>query len=228
MRTVMIIHGTADCAANWRPWAESLEKCGWRAVAVDLPGYGPQARPQADCSVAACAEHLIGAVERYQPTALLGHSLGANVAIELALRRIAPLVRLLLVCPAVDIPPLTRHFYDWFVEAPLEALYRQRDWLNPWLASYPRLATANRTAPASIRRTWQSLKTWPTPDWRQLTLPTAIVGGLWDPIAPPLALEALRRRLPAARLTLLPCRHLPMDDAPVAFGRWLVRSLQDE
>ncbi|AGY60510.1 alpha/beta fold hydrolase [Gloeobacter kilaueensis] len=225
MKTIALIHGTADCAANWQDWGRWLEERGWRVIAVDLPGHALEAQADADSSVAACADHLAPLLAEYRPLVLLGHSLGANVAIELALRQIAPLSRLLLVCPAVDIPPVTSQFYEWFVGQPLELLYAQRGWLVPLIASFPRAATAARIAPAVIRRTWCSLRDWQPPDWQQLRVRTEIAGGLWDPIAPPSALRTLRDSLPDAGLTLLPCRHLPMDSDPVGFARWLQNGL---
>ncbi len=225
MSTILLIHGTADCAANWQRWNRWLARRGYDVLAIDLPGYGPNADASLDSSVTACCDALTALVTRHQPTTVLGHSLGANVAIELALRQVTPIERLLLVCPAVAMPAPTRWFYDWFVEQPLEALYQSRQWLAPLLAPMPRLKTANNTDPRVIRRTWHSLRDWSQPDWGQLRVPTFIAGGRWDHIAPPAALEMLCRQIPSATLTLLPARHLPMDTAALAFGRWLQKSL---
>lgn len=222
---ILIVHGTADSAANWQSWCEWLGRLGWRAIAIDLPGHGAGASSSADSSVGACCDYLEPFVRKYQPTVLLGHSLGGVVAVELALHRVA-VRKLLLVCPAIEMPVLTRAFYDWFVEYPLDWLNAQQAWLSPLLAVRPRWQTSLATPPITIRGAWTSLRTWQAPDWASLGIPTAIVGGQWDHIAPPSTLVRLARALPGSTLTILPGRHRPMDEAPTAFAHWLRHSLR--
>lgn len=224
--TVLMIHGTADCAANWDRWRRWLAERSYRVEAVDLPGHGEGAF--APCSVDDCTTYLEPLVIRLQPDILLGHSLGGTVAIQLAARRLVPIRRLLLVCPALAIPWPTRLFYDWFVEQPLALLYAQRHWLSPLLArESPRMATANRTDPEVIRQVWYSLRDWQAPVWQEIAVPTAFLTGQWDHIAPPCALEPVVHRLPEATLTVVSSRHLPMDDTPTAFEQWLLAHLPE-
>src|SRR5262249_34697796 len=91
------LHGRGNAASTWFPLLPALAK-RWRVVAVDLPGFGgsrarldPAAR-----GLGALAyfvdpiEALLVSLDLDRPL-IAGHSLGAFVAVELALRgKIAP------------------------------------------------------------------------------------------------------------------------------------------
>ena len=80
-RSVLLIHGMSSSRRTWWRVGPDLEARGWDVGTVDLPGHG--GRPiGAVRSVAALAEDVV-AQHPDGPTLVVGHSLGAIVALEL-------------------------------------------------------------------------------------------------------------------------------------------------
>lgn len=81
-RSVLLIHGMSSSRGTWWRVAPELESRGWVVVTVDLAGHG--GRPVGDVrSVAALATDVL-AQQPVGHTLVVGHSLGAIVALELA------------------------------------------------------------------------------------------------------------------------------------------------
>ncbi len=95
---VVLLHGMTSQAATWWRIGPALAARGWQAVALDLPGHGAMprlARPlDLDTLVEGVAERLPGPVDL-----LVGHSLGAIVALALAGRQPATARALVLEDP---------------------------------------------------------------------------------------------------------------------------------
>jgi pimeloyl-ACP methyl ester carboxylesterase len=73
-------------------------------VALDLPGYGEAPEPPRVLTIERTAD-LVGAYLREvirRPAILVGHSMGAQIAIEVAVRHPATLARLVLIGPSGD------------------------------------------------------------------------------------------------------------------------------
>ena len=87
---VLLLHGWPTSSYLWRDVMPAIAEAGNRAIAPDLPGYGRSERdPDADHSheaqarvVAALLDHL-----GVRGAAVLGHSIGAAVALRLAAAR---------------------------------------------------------------------------------------------------------------------------------------------
>ncbi len=83
---VVLLHGMTSQAATWWRIGPALAARGWQAVALDLPGHGtmpPLSRPlDLDTLVEGVADRLPVSVDL-----LVGHSLGAIVALALAGRQ---------------------------------------------------------------------------------------------------------------------------------------------
>jgi pimeloyl-ACP methyl ester carboxylesterase len=97
----VLVHGvTASTRTWWRvgPW---FAENGWRAVAVDLRGHGASPRMQGDEELGDLAADVYGTVLEEVGTAdvLLGHSLGALVALKLCEDYGEPARRLVLEDP---------------------------------------------------------------------------------------------------------------------------------
>lgn len=82
---VLLLHGWNGFKEGWGPLPEAVAAAGMRAVAVDLPGTGGtpplaagRGRPEA------MAAAVAGLARRLAPAGLVGHSLGAQVAVSLA------------------------------------------------------------------------------------------------------------------------------------------------
>src|SRR4051812_4635389 len=103
--TVLMLHGIGGGHLTFAPQVETLATAGYRAVAWDMPGYGRSApiEPYSFKGLAQSCAMLLDALQ-CGPAVLVGHGLGAMLAIEVALREPA-LVRRLVLCgggPALD------------------------------------------------------------------------------------------------------------------------------
>ncbi|TIC83265.1 alpha/beta hydrolase [Nocardioides sp. GY 10113] len=79
--TVLCLPGALCSAEFFRDLADEPRMAGVRLVAASLPGHGGS-KPQGDLSVADHARLVAGLAEEVGATVVLGHSLGANVALE--------------------------------------------------------------------------------------------------------------------------------------------------
>lgn len=96
---VYFVHGFAGLGSNWAALRAALQRAGLSASAPDLPGHGANAAEAPDVSslVAWLAEDLARQPESLH---LIGHSLGAHVAAQAALRARSKVARLTLITPA--------------------------------------------------------------------------------------------------------------------------------
>ena len=102
-RIYVLLHGIGLSHRSYGRLARELAKSG-TVIGVDLPGFGGRRRPKQVVSVAEYAEvvaqllTLMG-VDQYE---VIGHSMGAQIALELALIDLARARSLVLVGPVVD------------------------------------------------------------------------------------------------------------------------------
>lgn len=111
---VLLVHGWASFKEAWFSVPARLAEVGLRAVAVDLPGAGASAAGRrAGHTPFAYADALEPLAHELAPLAVVGHSLGAQTALVLGVRRPDLVDRLALVAPyalpgaRLRIPPRT-------------------------------------------------------------------------------------------------------------------------
>ncbi|MCA9610848.1 MAG: alpha/beta hydrolase [Myxococcales bacterium] len=87
-RWILFCHGILGRGANWRGFARAVLKDlpGWGALLVDLRAHGSSRAVPPPDSVAAAAEDLLPLVAERRVSAVLGHSFGGKVALELTRR----------------------------------------------------------------------------------------------------------------------------------------------
>jgi pimeloyl-ACP methyl ester carboxylesterase len=102
---IVLLHGRGNAATTWFPILPALARAH-RVIAIDLPGFGssgaPPSPPHHDASsgirfFADPVEALL-VREGLGQAAIVGHSLGGRVALELELRRNVAPEKLALVC----------------------------------------------------------------------------------------------------------------------------------
>jgi pimeloyl-ACP methyl ester carboxylesterase len=97
---VLLVHGLNGFKEGWGPLPEALADAGLRVVAADLPGFGATP-PLPRTSPEALALALAPLVEALAPVALVGHSLGTQVAMLAAAADPARVRSLALLSPWV-------------------------------------------------------------------------------------------------------------------------------
>lgn len=127
---VVFVHGLGGSARQWREQLRHLRR-GRRAVAFDLRGHGDSARSAGGGyslgDFAADLDAVVGelGLERF---VLVGHSLGATVAIDYAGRHPDRVAGLLLVDPNGDQTEIPRNELDAFLEAVDEDPVHEMTW----------------------------------------------------------------------------------------------------
>jgi magnesium chelatase accessory protein len=98
---VVLVHGLGGCAANWVDVAPLLARSR-RVLVPELPGHGRSAPLAAVPNLAVFADRIEALAQRegMAPAAYVGHSLGAVVALRLALRRPEAVSALVLAAAA--------------------------------------------------------------------------------------------------------------------------------
>ncbi len=103
---VLLIHGaSANLLELWHPSADPLAK-DHRVIAFDRPGMGHSARPKRNGHAlkfqAECAAHVLEQTGS-GPAIVVAHSLGAAVALRLALERPDLVAGLVLIAPTEEL-----------------------------------------------------------------------------------------------------------------------------
>ncbi|MFI8615890.1 alpha/beta fold hydrolase [Acidovorax sp. NPDC077693] len=241
--TVLMLHDADGDHLTFAPQVEALATAGYRAVAWNMPGYGRSA-PIEPYSFKGLAESCLLLIEALQcgSVSLVGHGMGAMVALEVAVRKPAAVRRLVLCAggPAMD----AQATQDWVAPrlAALQALEQggsMEQLANTLVPRFigtgalpegVRLAThaLSQVYPGAYRRALQAMGTFDrgAAALRSLSLPTLLVGGGQDRCTPPEALQALAQVMPDAEHLNLPhVGHWPQLEDPEGFGGALMEFL---
>jgi pimeloyl-ACP methyl ester carboxylesterase len=176
----VLVHGVGLSHRSFSRLAPLLAEHG-SVLAVDLPGFGRTPGPHRRVDVDEMAEALLPRLDAVPHGAdrlvVIGHSLGVEVAVELALRRPGLVRGVVLVGPVVDPAAASvfgqarRLLLDVFGEPPLTGAMVTRDYARGGLLSYAagvvsmlRYETADRI--------------------REVTRPVLVLRGAHDPVAP--------------------------------------------
>lgn len=100
---ILLIHGFGGDLDNWLFNHDDLvEKTGNRVIAIDLPGHGQSTKSVGEGTLAFFADTLDAFLKaiNVKNAHLVGHSMGAGVALQLAEKRPESVLSLGLICPA--------------------------------------------------------------------------------------------------------------------------------
>lgn len=136
-RTFVLVHGIGMGRSVFTDLTKHLARDG-RVVAVDLPGYGDAPEPPRTLTVERHADVVAAFLRRrrYHDVTLVGHSMGAQVAAEVAARHPLTVSRIVLVGPTVNPKErsapmqLARLLQDIAVENPLVWARGAREYLR--------------------------------------------------------------------------------------------------
>jgi pimeloyl-ACP methyl ester carboxylesterase len=194
---VVLVHGQIISSLYMVPTAERLAS-QFRVLAPDLPGFGNSDKPRRVLCVPELADALgawMNAIGLPR-AALVGNSLGCQIAVDLAVRRPELVQALVLAGPTIDRHARTasaqifRWFRDWPGERPSLALAHLRDFAHAGL----------RRSLGTFRCTLADRIEDKLPRVQARTL---VVRGTRDTIVPQSWAEEVARLLPKGKLILL-------------------------
>jgi 2-succinyl-6-hydroxy-2,4-cyclohexadiene-1-carboxylate synthase len=223
----VMLHGFGGTRRAWDGVTARLPP-SVRAIALDLPGHGSETQAPRPISFAGCVEHVLARSPRR--FALCGYSMGARVALHVALAAPERVARLLLVSSTAGIEDAAersrRRAADERLAGELERMpferFIERWSAQPLFAADPpeveALARADqrRNRPDALAAVLRALGTGAMrPLWdslAELTMPVDVLVGDRD-----LKFQELARRLvdltPRARLLLVRGGHrLPLEN----------------
>lgn len=221
---LLLVHGFTDTSRSFSLLAPHL--AGRRLVIPDLRGHGAS-RTGRGCSIGDFAADIAGLVQclRLERPIVVGHSLGAMIAVELAARQPELIGGLVLL--AGTLKP------DFAADHPMVAGVRElRDPISPadpfyawWHACQPGVPQAFLTAAASEASAipaacWRAILDEIrgadlTAAARALRVATLVIGGGRDPIFDAAHQQRLVQEIPAAMLVAAAhCGHNPHWEDP--------------
>ena len=250
---LLFLHGLGG---SWKDWTSSLQsfRPSYQVMAIDFPGLGDSDKPDADYSIdwlTMMVEKLLQERKLNQVN-IVGHSMGALVALNLAARPDSP-VKILMVIDAVGIGDkagflshaLTKRIMgpDSRWESVEEVL---KDEFKSMIESF-----IEGQKPKTSKEFFQSVPKSPftgkpllpmtpavqmsasiidfdvRPKLSLIRQPTLILWGAKDPIAPPQDASYLKSKIPQATLMILDgCGHSPMQEQPGRFNQEVGKFLQ--
>jgi pimeloyl-ACP methyl ester carboxylesterase len=242
----VLLHGFGASKEIWWSTVVELAALG-RVFAPDLPGHGGSPLLQT-VRMPQIARRILAFCDArgIERAALIGHSMGGNVAIELVLARPALIHRLVLVDPAAH-----------STEMPLYNSSARINTLQRWAALRTGMALAQKVGvvgryvphrhrggfvlPALRRASFlahhdvdalhqqlESLFANPIgARLPELRVPTLVISGEFDPLVPPAHSRRVADAIPGARYAVVRrAGHNPMDERPREFEQILLAFLQ--
>jgi len=238
-QTIVLLHGFAGTHRAWEPVIAGLEPERYRPLALDLRGHG-SARDRRPATIEDCvADVLDAAPERFL---ICGYSLGARVALHVALAAPSRVSRLVLVSGTAGIEDpeerAARRRADETLAAQMETMtsasFAARWAAVPLFANEPPAVAAAaredrlRNDPAALATALRGLGAGVmAPVWDrlgELAMPASVVVGELDREYVEIG-SRLAAALPAARLVVVPgVGHGVAREAPEAVAQVIQES----
>ena len=227
--SVVFIHGAANDHSVWTLQARYFAHHGWNAMAVDLAGHG-KSFGDARSSIGAYADWIVdlldnGAVGK---AAIIGHSMGALVALDCAARHGARVSQLALLGASAPMP-VSEALLDAARHRPADAFQMLNIWGHAPQLKWGRNPTPGTSSMMAYRRLLEQSRPGVlatdlaachafAPDdsfFANIRMPTLIVAGARDMMTPAKSSQALAARIAGCRLErLAEAGHAMMQEAP--------------
>jgi pimeloyl-ACP methyl ester carboxylesterase len=235
---LLLLHGYAVSHLEWRQVIPLLSP-RFRVLAPDLPGHGETGDvPGLEWGFPALADTLDGllAALRAERAAVIGHSMGAAVALHLAVRHPARVSRLVLADAACYPTPLPAEgrlpllpligrflFHHVYSLRDFRRYFRTRVYRDPaqadeelmryFFACFRKAREPGYRLLVALSRMDETAALPP-----RVACPTHVVWGEEDRIFPVAQAERLAGAIPGATRAVLPgCGHAPNEERPEAF-----------
>ncbi len=247
---LLLLHGFTGRGTAWGSHATALARA-FRVITVDLPGHGRTAWADPDrLTVERTADDLAAILQRADavPAHVLGYSLGARIALRLAVAHPSVVGRLVLESPSAGLATAaeraTRRRADDSLAARIErdgiADFVEEWERQPIFASHAslsrpraarlraiRLANDPRGLAASLRGAGQGAMEPLFDRLGEIEAPTLVIAGTLDERGRARA-EEVARRIPGARLeSLRNAGHTPHEEQSGPFRHLVLDFLQE-
>lgn len=241
---VVFLHGFGSSLEVWGEVMPEVRP-GRRTIALDLKGFGWSGRPEGDYSPQQQADLVFELLDRLgvDEAAVVAHSWGASVALQMARRQPDRVRRLALYGAWVYAEQLPATFY-WARTQPVgeviwSLFYRQLPNEKLAAAFYDRSEISQEYAeyarsllyrPGTLGATLAAVRGQRFEEWQshysEVDQPTLLLWGREDGVAHVRYGERLVRQLPDAELEVYArCGHFPMREAKAASTEDLVEFL---
>lgn len=237
MTPLVFLHGVGGGHHAWEDQVPYFGRLGYPSHAWDQPGYGKSAivEPYDLAQVSAALARLIESLGG-EPVVLIGHSMGGFIAQE-TYARYPQLVKGLALCfTSPAFAGGTSEFTKQFLAARIGPLDEGKSMaeiaakLIPTMGSRSKLAEQIMAAvpPETYRKAVRLLTTFDRrKELADIKVPTLLVAGSEDKVAPPSVMEKMASKVPGAEYVLMPdCGHLGPMDQPAAFNAILLSFLR--
>lgn len=200
---VVLVHGAGVSSRYWRNAQRQLATQGsFRVHALDFPGFGQSENPSWPPELARLAEHLEAWLDTLCLTkcALVGQSVGCEIAVLTATARAEQIERLVLAAPSglPELESLPAQLFLAAADAPREALEVFRTVLpDYWRCGTARLLRMLREQVCCPAERYLPL----------LSQPTLVLRGKRDAVVSRRRVEAVARMIPCSRTTTVPGAH---------------------
>ena len=226
---VALIHGAGGDHTVWMLQSRALAHAGWNVVALDLPGHGESQDDPAIKSVPDLANwvHAVLQALRQTRVALVGHSMGACVALTYAATWPQDVLALALVGSALKMPVNSQLLHNCLVDKQqaidfILGFGHDRGMQiggAPAPGSWVLGASAAllRRCPGEVlHRDFAVCDQWDGPSYApQVSAPTLIIAGAHDRMTPAKAGKEMAQRIAGAVIEVLPgVGHMLPVEAP--------------
>jgi pimeloyl-ACP methyl ester carboxylesterase len=243
---VVLIHGFASSLETWTAVTPTLRD-RFRVVSLDLKGFGWTDRPEGDYSPEAQARLVLALMDErgVERAAVVAHSYGSSVALQMALLRPERVTRLALYDAWVYSSQLPAFFHvaraegvgeamfaTWYGERTEErlalAFHDQRHVTMELVDDVERALRRPGTYAAALASVRAMRFERIEGRYREVRAPVLLQWGREDRVTPVSVGERLLRDLPDAELVVHPlCGHFPMIEALAASNARLGEFLDD-
>jgi pimeloyl-ACP methyl ester carboxylesterase len=247
---VLLLHGIGHSIRAWGRTMPALAEAGFRALAIDTPGFGFSEQPPSIWG----EEDLVSFLDEFLDTFYLdqatvaGHSLGGAFATVYALHRPERVKKLVLAAAAVgpDVSPALRLLTLQVAQPLLRPLALRQvfgllagSWDEEVLEQEVKDATRWLSDPEARVYFWNVLRLGlrargVKPEYlllerlRELKMPVLVAWGEKDLILPVSNVDKIRQVLPDARYEIFPeAGHMITYEAPERFNAALIDFLRD-
>jgi pimeloyl-ACP methyl ester carboxylesterase len=226
---IVFIHGAANDHSVWTLQARYFAHHGFNVLAVDLPGHG-KSFGEAKTSIAQYADWVINLLDNgaIKQAALVGHSMGSLIALDIAARYPSRVSQLALLGCGIPMP-----VSDVLLDAAKNNPAAAFDMLNIWghapkakwaqsptpgtsiMMAYKRLLEKSR--PGVLAMDLAACHTFSMDEnaLNNIAAPTVILSGTRDMMTPPKANAMAAKMIANARLvTIENSGHAMMQEAP--------------